>query len=397
MLMSEAPPLPRHLARNGGSATLATDAAAIAGNVAVFAAIATGELMAVVKADGFGHGAVPVARTALANGATWLGVTSLAEAVTLRNAGIAAPLLSWLNPITADFASAITHRIDVGIPHDQHLYAVAAASRAQVGGDPIRVHLQLDVGMARDGCSPGGWGQLFAHARHLETPAEEGRPLIEVVGIMGHLGCAEEPHDPCTDASLRAFQQGLLEAERAGLRPRWRHLAATAATLTRPDTHFDLCRVGAGIVGLTTVEDARLQPALTLTAPVISTRTVVADTGVGYGHEHRTERSTRLALLGLGYADGIPRRAAGRAEVLVHGRRCRIVGRVSMDQLVVDVSDLVVQPGDIATIFGPGSSGEPTVRDWARWSDTIEHDIVTGIGARVQRKFDHGRRLRALA
>jgi len=352
--------------------------------------------MAVVKADGFGHGAVSSARTALANGATWLGVTSVTEAVALRNAGIVAPLLSWLNPVDADFGLAIRHGFDVGVVDDQHLYAVAAASRARPGADPIRVHLQLDVGMARDGCSPAGWGQMFAHARHLETPVANGRPLIDVVGIMGHLGCAEEPHDECTDASLAAFERGLLEAEQAGLRPRWRHLAATEATLTRPDTHFDLCRVGAGLFGITTVGGVALNPALTLTAPVISTRTVVAGTGVGYGHDQRTKRSTRLVLIGLGYADGIPRRAAGRAEILLRGRRCPIIGRISMDQLVGDVGDLVVQTGEIATIFGPGSAGEPTVREWADWADTIEHDIVTRIGPRVTRHFDHSRRLRAI-
>jgi alanine racemase len=169
------------------------------------------------------------------------------------------------------------------------------------------------------------------------------------------------------------------------LRPPLRHLAATAATLTDPLSQHTLCRVGAGLVGIDPTRTTPLRPAMTLTAPVVTLRDVAPGTPVGYGHTWASPRATRLALLPLGYADGLPRAASGRAEVLLRGRRCPVVGLVSMDQVVVDVGTLPVTVGDVATVFGPGDHGEPTVAEWAAWSGTIEHEIVTGIGARVLR------------
>jgi alanine racemase len=185
----------------------------------------------------------------------------------------------------------------------------------------------------------------------------------------------------------QAFVDAVTVARRYGLRPSLRHLAATSATLTDPHSHFDLCRVGAGLVGIDPTDTTKLRPAMTLTAPVISVRDAARGTSVGYGHTHPTTRDTRLALVPLGYADGIPRAASGRGWVQLRGRRHRMVGLVSMDQIVVDVGSEPVQVGDTATIFGPGDHGEPKTADWARWATTIEHEIVTGIGCRVARRL----------
>lgn len=359
-------------------AALQVDVTAIAANTRLLSDRAGGALMAVVKADGFGHGATRVARTALRNGASWLGVTSLDEAVALRLDGIAAPILSWLNPVDTAFRSALVHDVDLAVPGPEHLAAVAAAARAT--GRTARVHLHLDVGMARDGAAPLAWARLCHAARMAERDG-----TVRVLGVMGHLACADQPGHPANALGRERFAWGVAVARRHGLRPPLRHLAATSATLTDPLSRHTLCRVGAGLVGIDPTGTTVLRPAMTLTAPVVSVRDVAPGTPVGYGHQWAAGRGTRLALLPLGYADGLPRCASGRAEVALHGRRCPVVGRISMDQVVVDVGSLPVTVGDVATVFGPGGHGEPTVADWAAWSGTIEHEIVTGIGARVKR------------
>ncbi|MFG2306303.1 alanine racemase [Actinacidiphila glaucinigra] len=356
---------------------LRLDLAAVAANTRLLAARAT-RLMAVVKADGFGHGAVETARAALGAGASSLGVTSVEEAMSLRHAGLRAPILSWLNPVDAAFDEALRADVSVAVPGREHLAAVVrAASRT---GRTAKVHLHLDTGMARDGADPAQWGDLCRQAREAERGG-----LVRVTGVMGHLGCADTPGDACTDRALELFRTASAVAVRAGLRPGVRHLAATSATLTDPRTRFDLSRVGAGLYGIDPTRTTRLRPALTLTAPVVSARTVPAGTRAGYGHTWTAARRTHLALLAVGYADGLPRAASGRAEVLLAGRRRPVVGRVSMDQVIVDCGDRPAAPGDIATVFGTGDAGEPTVQDWARWSGTIEHEIVTGLGTRLRR------------
>jgi len=361
----------RHRRDNG--ARLAVDLAAVAANTALLADRATGELMAVVKADGFGHGATDVARTVLAHGAARLGVTGIEEALSLRADGIGAPILSWLNPMAADFAAAVAHDVEVAVPSRHHLEAVARTPGAAV-------HLHLDTGLARDGAAPAEWADLCRAARRAERAG-----LVRVVGVMGHLACADVPDDPANALGRARFAWGVETARATGLRPTHRHLAATAATLTDPLSHHTMCRVGAGLVGIDPSGSTRLRPALTLTAPLVSVRRVLAGTPVGYGHTWIAPTATELGLLPLGYADGLPRAASGRAEVLVRGRRCPLVGRISMDMAVVDLGAAGAEPGDVVTVFGPGDDGEPTVADWAAWSGTIEHEIVTGLGPRTAR------------
>lgn len=369
---------------------LRVDLAAVATNTRRLAQAATGGLMAVVKADGFGHGAVDVARTALAHGATWLGVTGLAEAWPLRDAGLRAPLLSWLNPVDADWPTALRRGIDVAVPSRAHLDAVVLAARCS--GLTARVHLHLDCGLARDGAEPAAWPGLCRAARGAERAGH-----VRVVGLMGHLPCADADavEARLLNAPGRArFAWGLARAREAGLRPAHRHLAATSATLTDPLAHHTMSRVGAGLVGIdpsgSLAPQAGLAGALELSAPVVEVRAVRAGTGVGYGHAHVTTRATHLALVPVGYADGLPRSASGQAMVLLGGRRRPVVGRISMDQLVVDVGDGgdagLPEPGDRALLMGAGHRGEPTVADWAAWSGMLPHEIVTGLGPRLPRE-----------
>jgi alanine racemase len=354
---------------------ITVDLAAITENTRLFAR--TGGVIAVVKADGYGHGAADVARAALASGARMLGVTSLDEAVSLRASGIAAPILSWLNPVDADWALALRHRIEVAVPSLEHLAAVVREAPG------ARIHLQLDTGMARDGAAPAEWAALCGAARR-----EERLGRVRVAGVMGHLAFADRPGDERNGDGRPRFEWGIGVAAAAGLRPWLVHLAATAAALTDPPSRYGLSRVGAGLVGIDPSQTVELRPAMTLTAPLVDVRDIVAGTGVGYGHDWVATRDTRLGLLPLGYADGLPRAASGRAEVQVAGLRRPLVGRISMDMAVVDLGDLAVGRGEPVMVFGPGDLGEPTVRDWADWAGTIEHEIVVGLGTRIERRVE---------
>ena len=360
-------------------ATVEVDLSAIAANTRLFSSRTSGALMAVVKADGFGHGAVDVARTALAHGASWLGVTSLDEAFALREAGLRAPVLSWLNAAGADFHEARRHDVDVAVPSEAHLRAVTGAGIA--AGVALRVHLHLDAGMARDGAAPSEWRRLCRLARDAERSG-----AVRVVGLMGHLGNADDGGRPgATPGAGLASRGGSRQRGRPGSGRPLRHLAATSATLTDHASLHTLSRVGAGLVGIDPSGTTTPLPALTLTAPVVGVRRVAAGTPVGYGGSWRAARATTLALLPLGYADGVPRVTSGI------GPRCCCAAGVdrswagsrwtrSWSTSATTPADL----GEVATLFGPGHAGEPTAAEWAAWAGTIEHEIVTGIGARVR-------------
>ena len=358
--------------------TLTIDLDAVKENVRTIRRRTTGEVMAVVKSDGFGHGMVDVARAALAGGATRLGVTSIEEALALRAAGLAQPVLSWLNPVDADFGRAVTAGIELAVPGLAHLRAVADRACG------ARVHLQLDTGMARDGAPPEEWAALCRAARYAERDGS-----IRVVGVMGHLACAASVAHPANERGRARFAWGVRVAWAAGLRPPDRHLAATAATLSDARNHHTMSRIGAGLVGIDESNTVRLRPALRLTAPLVAVRRVPAGTPVGYGHTWTASHATRLGLIPVGYADGLPYTASGRAEVQVAGVRRPVAGRISMDMTVIDLGPDIdacpVRIGDVATVFGPGEDGEPTTAEWARWAGTLEHEVVTGLGPRLRR------------
>lgn len=366
------------------------DLDAVARNVAVLRAAApTAALMAVVKADGYGHGAAAVAGAALAAGATWLGVCTIEEALDLRATGIDAPLLSWLHLPDDDFAAAIAAGVDLSVSSRAHLGAVLAA--AATVGRPARLHLKLDSGLSRNGVQPREWPDLVDAAAEAVV---DGR--AEVVAVWSHLAHADAPHHPMIDRQAARLTRAWEQARARGLTP-LRHLANSAATLTRPDLHFDLVRPGIAVYGLDPlarpVGESPLRPVMTLRARVALVKRVPAGEGVSYGHTWTTPRETTLALLPVGYADGVPRHlgAHGRMRVLLGGEPRPVVGRVCMDQVVVDCGDAPVHAGDEAVFFGPGDRGEPTAQDWADELNTIHYEIVTGVhGRRVTRTTTGG-------
>jgi alanine racemase len=358
------------------------DLTAIAGNVRLLAeAAGDAEVMAMVNADGFGHGAAPVARAALANGASWLGVALPAEALALRAAGVDAPILAWFCSPDMDFVPLLEARIDIAVSSIDGLESVAAAARRL--GYRASVHLKADIGLGRDGEIPQEWAQLFAAARRQQESL-----AVRIIGLCSHLAAAEDPADPSTAEQLRRFADFRRTARASGVRATFAHLANSAATLQLPEARHDLVRTGIAVYGIEPVPGRVFgRPALTVQARVLLVKRVPADTSGWYRGEILTDRETTLAQIPLGFADGLPRRAAGRGSLLLHGVRVPIVGPVGMDQIVVDAGDLPVRAGDPAVMFGPGDGGEPTAADWARWADTDPHEILTGIGPRVVRRY----------
>lgn len=348
---------------------------AITENVRVLRAAAGGTpALAVVKADGYGHGAVPAARAALEGGATWLGTAHLTEALALRAAGLAAPALAWLHEPDTDFAPAIAADIDLGVSSVDQLEKAAA-----VGG--ARVHLKVDSGLGRNGATGADWSALVRAAA-----VAQGAGRLTVRGIWSHLANAGDEADA---AQIAVFTAALDEARAAGLDPEVVHLAATAGALRHPEARFSLVRLGIGIYGLRPDVDevAGLVPAMELAAPVVSVKRVPAGHGVSYGFDYRTTAQTTLALVPLGYADGVPRSASGRGSVSINGIVHPLAGRIAMDQIVVDVGDAPVAVGDRAVLFGDPATGVPTADDWARAAGTINYEIVTRIGPRVTRRY----------
>jgi alanine racemase len=368
------------------------DLAAIRSNVAVLQerAAAGAGVMAVVKADGYGHGLVPTARAAVEGGAAWLGVAFLEEALALRAADVRAPVLAWLTTPGEDLRPAITAGIDLGIYSVAELAAAADAARDT---DVVaRLQLKADTGLSRGGAPVAQWPDLCEAAAKLEA---EG--TVKVTGLWSHFAFADGgPDHPTNSRQAGIFAEALDIAAAAGLRPEVRHLANSAATLTAPATHFDLVRPGVAVYGLSPIPqesspaDLGLRPAMSLVSTVALTKHVRAGSGVSYLHRYTTSADTRLALVPLGYADGIPRSATNTAQVLLGGVRRTIAGTVCMDQFVLDVGDDTVEAGDEVLLFGSGGSGEPTAQDWADWLGTINYEIVTRIGARVPRTYVEG-------
>ncbi|GAA3672300.1 alanine racemase [Arthrobacter ginkgonis] len=363
------------------------DLSAIRHNVRRIADLAApAQVMAVVKADAYGHGALPVAKAALEAGATWLGTAHATEALALRAAGLTAPLLAWLHTTDTPFAEAIAANIDLGVS-GWDLDHIAAAART--AAQPARIHLKIDTGLGRNGCTPDGWPDLLAAAAAYQ---EEG--VLRVVGVFSHLAVADEPERPETDEQLTAFRTAVALAEEAGFGLEVRHTANTPAILSRPDTHFDMVRLGLGMYGLSpfadqTSADLGLRPAMRLVARVANAKRVPAGQGISYGLTYRTAGPTTVALVPLGYADGIPRTAQA-APVLVAGALRRSSGRVAMDQFVVDMG-ADVEPADLigaeAVLFGDGG---PAAEAWAASAGTINYEMVTRISERVPRHYVEG-------
>ncbi|MFJ2232794.1 alanine racemase [Streptomyces sp. NPDC087859] len=365
------------------------DLAALRANVRALRALAPGAaLMAVVKSDAYGHGAVPCARAAVEAGATWLGTATPEEALELRRAGLRdVRVMCWLWTPGGPWREAVEADLDVSVSGMWALDEVVAAARE--AGIPARVQLKADTGLGRNGCQPGDdWAELVAHALRAE---EEG--LLRVTGLWSHFACADEPGHPSIAAQLTLFREMVSYAEQAGVRPEVRHIANSPATLTLPETHFDLVRTGVAVYGISpspelgSPADFGLRPVMTLSASVALVKRVPGGHGVSYGHHYVTPGATTLALVPVGYADGVPRHASGTGPVLVAGKWRTVAGRIAMDQFVVDLGGDEPETGSEAILFGPGDRGEPTAEDWAQAAGTIAYEIVTRIGSRVPRVY----------
>ncbi len=343
-------------------------------------------VMAVVKAEGYGHGMLPCARAALDAGVQWLGVAVPDEALALRAAGIDVPILAWLAGPGEDLAPSVAAGIDLSASAVWMVRRISEAALA--AGCPARVHLCADTGLHREGATAADWPALVDAAQKF---AAEG--TIEPVGIWSHFALADAPGHPTVRGQVQRFREAVALAEGLGLHPQLRHLANSAATLVTPEAHFDLVRPGISVYGLSpgpqvgTSAQLGLEPAMTLRADVALAKRVPAGSGVSYGHRYHTAAESTLALVPLGYADGVPRQASNLAEVLLAGRRRRIAGTVCMDQFVLDVGDDPVEAGDEVLLFGPGHRGEPTAQDWAEAIGTINYEIVTRVGSRVPRRY----------
>jgi alanine racemase len=344
------------------------------------------QTMAVVKADGYGHGAVAVGNAALAAGASWLGVAAVDEALALRAAGIQARIFCWLHTVDDNFGPAVAAGIHLSVSSLRQLWAVNSAARAV--GQEARVHLKIDTGLTRGGCQPADWPALVeaAAAAH-----EEG--TVEIAAVWSHLANADDVGHVSMDMQAGRLDDAYKIALDAGLRP-IRHLANSAATLSRPDLHFDLVRPGIAVYGLNPLPTPfDLRPAMSFRSSVSLARRVPAGESVSYGHTWTAEKDTTLALVPVGYADGVPRSLSGNMDVWLGGARRPVVGRVCMDQVVVDCGDDPIADGDEVLLFGPGEHGEPTVREWADKVGTIDYEIVTGMyRPRVRRSYVGGSR-----
>jgi alanine racemase len=389
------------------------DLDAIRDNVrALRATASTAQVMAVVKADAYGHGLAPSARAALAGGATWLGAAQSAEALAVRAAvGPGPRVLTWLYAPGAPFAELVREDVDVAVAAAWALDEVADGARA--AGRAARVHLKVDTGLGRNGITPEDLPAVLDRAAALRA---EG--ALAIVGLMSHFAIADEPDDPSVKMQLHAFEDTVRVVEAAGMPIEVRHIANSAATLTNPAAHYDLVRPGIAVYGLSPVPhlgapgDYGLRPAMTLEARLATVKRVPAGHGVSYGHFYTTTQDTVLGVIPLGYADGIPRHASGGSlgpggPVLVGGgvddvaapgtglgttRVLRIAGRVCMDQVMIDLGPYASeQAGDVVTLFGASDglarAGAPNAEDWAQAAGTISYEIVTRLGARVPRVY----------
>ncbi|WP_406124494.1 alanine racemase [Streptomyces canus] len=364
------------------------DLAALRANVRALRARASGAaVMAVVKSDAYGHGAVPCARAAVEAGARWLGTATPEEALALRKAGLPGRIMCWLWTPGGPWREAIEADLDVSVGGMWALRELVTAARE--AGLPARVQLKADTGLGRGGCQPGGdWAELVAEALRAQS---EG--LLRVTGLWSHFACADEPGHPSIAAQLTLFREMLAYAEGQGVRPEVRHIANSPATLTLPESHFDLVRAGIAVYGISPSPelggpaDFGLRPVMTLSASIALVKHVPGGHGVSYGHRYVTPGATTLGLVPVGYADGIPRHASGAGPVLVDGKWRTVAGRIAMDQFVVDLGGDEPATGTRAVLFGPGDRGEPTAEDWAQAAGTIAYEIVTRIGTRVPRVY----------
>jgi alanine racemase len=363
------------------------DLAAIRHNVKVLQNLAkNSEVMAVVKADAYGHGLIPVARAARQGGATWLGTALLEEAISLRNSGDSGRILTWLGSPNDKWQECIDLGIDISVSSIEIASGVIKAAKKI--GKKAKIHIKVDTGLGRNGVMPGDLADLTSL---LEEATANG--LVEVVAVWTHFALADAPSSPTIAKQLEVLDASFKFVESRGFKNLMKHAANSAATLTSPHTHFDLVRPGIAVYGITPggevgkASEYGLRPAMTLKAQAALVKDVPAGHGISYGAEYVTKQNTKIALIPLGYADGIPRIAGNKGPVLANGKKFSVAGRVCMDQFVIDIGDLDFSTGDEVILFGDPAQNEPDVEEWAKASQSIGYEIVTRLGSRVPRIY----------
>ncbi len=359
------------------------------------------QLLTVVKADAYGHGAIPVARAAVEAGVTWLGVALVEEGVALRDAGIDVRILLLSEPPAGAAATVVEHRLT---PTVYSMHGIEALAKAQVevevqAADPLAVHLKVDTGMHRVGCAPDDLLAL--------VDAIDARPELDLEGVWTHLAVADQPGNTYTDEQLDGFDTAIAELERLGRRPRLVHASNSAGTLGHPRARYDLVRCGIALYGIPPspemadtpeVRSVALEPALSVTSHVSHVKTLAAGTRLSYGLHYEIgggegqgsegQAEHRVATVPIGYADGVPRNLGlTGGEVLIRGRRCPIAGSVTMDQLMVDVAELEIEPGDEVVLLGSQGQNQITANDWAERLGVIGYEVTTRLGPRLPRKY----------
>jgi alanine racemase len=363
------------------------DLAAIRDNVKVLQNLAkNSEVMAVVKADAYGHGLIPVAKAARQGGATWLGTALLEEAISLRNSGDSGRILTWLGSPNDKWQECIDLGIDISVSSIEIASGVIKAAKKI--GKKAKIHIKVDTGLGRNGVMPNDLADLTSL---LEEATANG--LVEVVAVWTHFALADAPSSPTIAKQLEVLDASFKFVESRGFKNLMKHAANSAATLTSPHTHFDLVRPGIAVYGITPggevgkASEYGLRPAMTLKAQAALVKDVPAGHGISYGAEYVTKQNTKIALIPLGYADGIPRIAENKGPVLANGKKFSVAGRVCMDQFVIDIGDLDFSTGDEVILFGDPAQNEPDVEEWAKASQSIGYEIVTRLGSRVPRIY----------
>jgi alanine racemase len=364
---------------------ITVDLDAVAANSATLVAVADGAaLCAVVKADGYGHGSVGVARAALAGGATWLAVALVEEGRVLREAGIEVPILVLSEPPPDAMAEALDAELTPTLYTLDGVASAARAVAARPGTAPWAVHLKIDTGMHRVGAHPAD--ALEVARRIVDSPG------LVLGGTFTHLAVADEPARPETDEQLDRFEQVLADLEAAGIDAGLRHAANSAGALAHPRARFDMVRVGIALYGIAPApelgDEVVLRPAMSLHAEVTMVKQLVAGDGVGYGLRHVFDRPATVAIVPLGYADGVPRRwGLQGGEVLIGGVRRPVRGVVTMDQTIVEVTGgPEVRPGDPVVLLGEQAGECVTAQEWADRLDTIPYEVVCGFSVRLPRQ-----------
>jgi len=363
------------------------DLDAVRANVTALRDVAApAEFLAVVKANAYGHGAVPVARAALQAGASWLGIARVEEAVQLREAGIEARIMLLSEPAPAAVPDVVAHDITPVVYTEAGIDALAKGVIDAGRTRPLPVHLKVDTGMHRVGCTPS---DAVALARLVAS-----RDQLELAGVCTHLAVADEPDDAYTPEQLGRFDAVIAALDDAGLRPRVVHAANSAGMLVHPSSRHSLVRVGIAMYGLPPAPalhahgGVELRPVMSLRARVTMVKELPAGARLSYGLRYELDHPSRIATVPAGYADGVPRNLGLQGgEVLIGGRRLPIAGVVTMDQLLVDVGDAPVETGDEVVLIGRQGNEEITATEWAQHLGTINYEIVTGIGARVPRTY----------